>query len=173
MISFAEEIAYLYYTHKNYLTFRNFNYLYASEEKVQPGNTDIDLIAYRENEFLIISCKRGALNENQEKKELKLFKSAKKIIKKDENFGWIETEPQYVYIAEFITEHNKKFFEKKNITVLKLSVLISELLLNFKKTFKDTKRVGKEINILPRILKNLIIDEKIHWLNVRRGKIYF
>jgi len=64
MISFAEEIAYLYFTNLKYFTIRNFNYLTTLKGKKQPGNVDIDLMAYKNGKMLVISCKRGVCLQN-------------------------------------------------------------------------------------------------------------
>ena len=105
MVSFAEEVANLYYLQRGYFVIRNYQYLGKTDpNKLQPGNIDIDLISIKEDEILIVSCKRGSLNKKQTEKEIYLLHQAANVFKKE--FPWINKKPRYVYFAEWITKNN-------------------------------------------------------------------
>lgn len=160
MISFAEEIANLYYMKNGCFVIRNYQYLgKTSKDKKQPGNIDIDLIAFKDNEVHIISCKRGSLNTAQEEKELWLFEQGKDIIKK--NFSWIKTEPKYVYIAEYLTKSNIDYFNSNNVQWYRLIDIFDKTMKVLSSEIGEKNLVGKETDVLPRILKFLIQNNRI------------
>lgn len=150
LFSFAEEIAEVYFSKNYYLTTRNSSYLDPNTK----GNRDIDLIAYNGKSLLIISCKRGSLNKEGEKKELLLFKQAKKVIKN--KFPFIKDKPKFVYIAEFITKPNEEFFKENKIKYYKLIDIIEDLIKKLRDEIGNNKLDGRESYISSRLLKFLI-----------------
>ena len=160
MISFSEEIANLYYMKNGYFVIRNYQYLgKTAKDKKQPGNIDIDLIALKDDEIHIISCKRGSLNAIQEDKELWLFKQGKEKIR--ENFSWIKSEPKYVYIAEYITKANIDFFTSNKIQWYRLIDIFDKTMKILNTELGEKNLVGKETDVLPRILKFLLQNNRI------------
>lgn len=156
LFSFCEEIAEIYYSKNNFFTTRNHSYL----DKKTSGNRDIDLIAFNGKKLLIISCKRGSLNQSDEKKEVVLFKQAAKELKKI--FPNIKVKPNYVFIAEWIKESNLKFFKKNKIQCIKLNKIVKDLLDILDKEMGTKKLDGRESYVSSRLLKFLIKNKLIN-----------
>ena len=166
MVSFAEEVANFYYLQRGYFVIRNYQYLGTTDQiKKQPGNIDIDVVSINEDEINIVSCKRGSLNKKQTEKEIYLFHQAANVLKKE--FPWVNKKPRYVYFAEWITKSNYADLGKKNIEVISLKEALTQIISKVQDDFKQTKGVGRETEILPRILKFLVQHE---FLNVKNDK---
>ncbi len=155
MVSFAEEVANLYYLQRGYFVIRNYQYLgKTNPSNIQPGNIDIDLISIKENEINVVSCKRGSLNKKQTEKEIYLFHQADDVLRRE--FSWIDKKPTYIYFAEWITKQNYSDLAGENVKVISLKKAVTQIIIKIQEDFSQTNTVGRETEILPRILKFLV-----------------
>jgi len=165
-LSLSEEVAEIYFRRKGYFVTRNLSYLVKRQGKKQAGNLDIDVLAVKGKEAVVVSCKRGSLRTKQEEGELERFKLAVDYITGDSLWKsamdgcFIEK----MYVAEHVTRHNREFFENHGIKVIELKEMVHKLieLLRDEMINQEQKMLdGAETKVLPKILKFMIKHDLI------------
>jgi Holliday junction resolvase len=166
-ISISEEIAEEYYRIKGYVVLRNIGFLDKKRSDSQPGNIDIDVLAFNSDELLIISCKRGSLTDQQVGEELLGFKLAEKFLRGNNphsksNYVDIisNRKVKYLYVAEYITKRNRQSFEENNVETLFTYALLDELVELIKEKSGKKLLEGFETKPIPRLLKLMIRHHK-------------
>lgn len=162
-ISITEDIAEEYYKFKGYVVLRNVGFLDKKRSTTQPGNIDIDVLAFNTEELLIISCKRGHLKKIHDlENELLGFQLAEKFLRgsnPDSKSGFIDIiskrHVKYVYIAEYITEINEKFLKNNNIETHFTYEILDELF-----DLLQNERRGFETKPVPSLIKCIIEHRK-------------
>ena len=162
-LSLSEEVTEIYFVKRGYMIARNVSYLAKRQGRKQPGNLDIDVLAVRGKEAVIVSCKRGSLGRKQEQEERKRFELAVNYITSDSKWKSIidGCRIEKMYVAEYITQHNREYFEKYGIRVMELKEMVQKLVQLLRNEMTQGMLDGAETKILPRILKFMIKHDLI------------
>jgi hypothetical protein len=164
--SYVEEIAEAWCQNNGYLTHKDFPFRIKRKTSKQFGWSDIDVLAFKRGETLIINCKTW-IHANDVKKILNDMLSAKAfIIDKSKEFA-ISKNIKLKFVID-VWSHGKKFdkeFKANSVERLDVKELIRQLLISLTRDYiRRDHYFGKETNPINRLFismayNNLISDE--------------
>lgn len=163
-----EAIVEAYYQSLGYITSTNKNFWARGQNQQQRGYQDIDVLAIKEKETVIVSVTNELNDKTSDLRKLeKFFQRARQYLKKTPEYQWLATEErlknQVVYISgpkkggKRIEEIEKRL-RKKKIELMDAEKIIEQL----KKYFEDKDEKGYKItnNKIVRVMQVLNVLRK-------------
>lgn len=163
-----EAIVEAYYQSLGYITSTNKNFWARGQNQQQRGYQDIDVLAIKEKETVIVSVTNELNDKTSDLRKLeKFFQRALQYLKKTPEYQWLATEErlknQVVYISgpkkggKRIEEIEKRL-RKKKIELMDAEKIIEQL----KKYFEDKDEKGYKItnNKIVRVMQVLNVLRK-------------
>jgi len=163
-----EAIVEAYYQSLGYITSTNKNFWARGQNQQQRGYQDIDVLAIKEKETVIVSVTNELNDKTSDLPKLEeFFQRARKYLKKTPEYQWLATEErlknQVVYIlgpkkgGKRIEEIEKRLRQKK-IELMDAEKIIEQL----KKYFEDKDEKGYKItnNKIVRVMQVLNVLRK-------------
>ncbi len=170
MHSNLEEIAKRFFMSKGYLVAENVLFFLPAERerKKVSGWSDIDILAYKKSEIVIVQCKEFLGTEESERvvnKILNWFEKAEEFIKNEKPYKDLVTEDTQIKKCVVLNfpqpKKAVKRLKKPGIEVIDMETIVKELISSVKEKIEKyekrrTGARGKEIDLIRYFIKILL-----------------